>query len=267
MSSAPVAAALSAPVLEVFASIQGEGRYVGEPQVFVRLRGCPLRCRWCDTPGSWSAQGREVRIDSRRGTRREPSLSTPFQVACWVAECEPGPPRTVSLTGGEPLAHPGFVLGLASFLGPRRLHLETAGAHPRALEKVLERVAHVSLDLKLPADLDAPVELESEPAEPVPRTRAEWAEVRAECLALVAERDACAKVIVAGNRAPEEFDELFESTAEHAPKLPVCIQPVTPVSGIPAPSIELVTHVAERARGLGLDVRIVPQVHRLLAIP
>ena len=35
------------PVMEVFASIQGEGAYVGEPQVFVRLRGCPLRCAYC----------------------------------------------------------------------------------------------------------------------------------------------------------------------------------------------------------------------------
>ena len=44
---------LSAPVLEVFASIQGEGAYVGEPQVFVRLFGCPFRCRWCDTPDAF----------------------------------------------------------------------------------------------------------------------------------------------------------------------------------------------------------------------
>ena len=43
----------SAPVMEVFASFQGEGLYAGEPQVLVRLRGCPLRCPWCDTPGSW----------------------------------------------------------------------------------------------------------------------------------------------------------------------------------------------------------------------
>jgi len=47
-----IQATIAAPVLEVFASIQGEGAYVGEPQVFLRLRGCPLRCAWCDTPGS-----------------------------------------------------------------------------------------------------------------------------------------------------------------------------------------------------------------------
>src|SRR5262249_30731890 len=52
-----------APVMEVFASIQGEGAFVGEPQVFLRLRGCPVRCRWCDTPASWRvADGDRARI-------------------------------------------------------------------------------------------------------------------------------------------------------------------------------------------------------------
>jgi hypothetical protein len=37
-----------APLLEVFASIQGVGRYTGEAQVFLRLAGCPLRCRYCE---------------------------------------------------------------------------------------------------------------------------------------------------------------------------------------------------------------------------
>jgi len=40
-------------VSEIFYSIQGEGTLAGQPSVFIRLAGCPLRCRWCDTKYAW----------------------------------------------------------------------------------------------------------------------------------------------------------------------------------------------------------------------
>ena len=36
-------------ISEVFLSFQGEGIHVGRLQLFVRLAGCGLRCRYCDT--------------------------------------------------------------------------------------------------------------------------------------------------------------------------------------------------------------------------
>jgi 7-carboxy-7-deazaguanine synthase len=280
MSTSSSATSPRAPVLEVFASIQGEGAYIGEPQVFLRLRGCPLRCRWCDTPASWTlGEGARARVAAPRGVRREEAWVTPFQAACWIAEVEPGAARTVSVTGGEPLLWPQFVLALKPMLGARRLHLETAGAHPRALARVLGACDHVSLDLKLDSDLDAPVEVDAARVEaeahgaralelePAPRDPDAWRAVRAQCLQLVGGRDACAKIVVGGGRAPAEFAGLLDEVERYAPGLLVIVQPATPMGGVPAPATALVASVAEMARDRDLAVRVLPQVHRLLGVP
>jgi organic radical activating enzyme len=262
-------ARVEAPVLEVFASIQGEGAFAGEPQTFVRLRGCPLRCRWCDTPASWTLRGDDrARIAAHgAGVRREDAWATPFQAACWIAEVEPGAPRTVSVTGGEPLLWPEFVVALKGMIGERRLHLETAGAHPRMLERVIDRCDHVSLDLKPDLDLDAPVEVEGSIDEPSPRSRAEWTAAREACLRLVAGRDACAKIVVSGARDATDFAPLLDEVEACASALRVFLQPATPCGGVPAPSAELVLAVCEMARDRDLDVRVVPQLHRTHGLP
>lgn len=252
-------APVSAPVLEVFASIQGEGLFVGRPQVFVRLYGCPLRCTWCDTPGSW-------KVPERHATEGEELFLTPFQVATRVAALDPEGARAVSLTGGEPLVWPAFVAELSTYLGDRPLHLETAGAHPSALKQVLDQVDHVSCDLKLPADMAAPVPLAGE-GEPVPATEPEWARVRRDVLKLLKEQSAALKLVVAGEREPEDFEPILDDILRFAPELPLVLQPVTPMAGVSAPGRAVLMELVELAIDRELDVRVLPQVHRALRIP
>ena len=41
------------PVSEIFYSIQGEGKWIGTPAVFVRFCFCNLGCDWCDSDYTW----------------------------------------------------------------------------------------------------------------------------------------------------------------------------------------------------------------------
>ncbi|MDA7922109.1 7-carboxy-7-deazaguanine synthase QueE [Verrucomicrobiales bacterium] len=48
---------------EIFHTIQGEGRSIGLPTVFIRASLCNLHCRWCDTPYTWNWEGTEFEHD------------------------------------------------------------------------------------------------------------------------------------------------------------------------------------------------------------
>ncbi|MCK4629190.1 MAG: 7-carboxy-7-deazaguanine synthase QueE, partial [Sedimentisphaerales bacterium] len=76
-------------VNDFFYSLQGEGFLAGVPSVFVRLAGCPLRCRWCDTKYAWDqTAGRDHSIEKIIQTVQQ-----------W-------PSKFVVITGGEPMINP-----------------------------------------------------------------------------------------------------------------------------------------------------------------
>ena len=74
--------ASGANVSELFVSFQGEGVHAGRRQAFVRFGGCPLRCRYCDTPESLTRVA-TCRIVGADGIHQRPN---PLSVADLEAE-------------------------------------------------------------------------------------------------------------------------------------------------------------------------------------
>jgi len=114
---------------EIFYSIQGESTHAGRPCVFVRLTGCNLRCRWCDTEYAFY-EGRKM---------------TTGEIAGIVAghKC-----NLVEITGGEPLLQEGvYPLMDALLKSGHTVMVETSGAVD--VSKLDPRVIKI-MDLKCP---------------------------------------------------------------------------------------------------------------------
>jgi len=128
---APVAAdpAARLKVTETFYSLQGEADASGWPTFFIRLTGCPLRCRYCDT--EYAFHGGQWRgIDSL------------------VEDARASGAQRVCVTGGEPLAQKNCLELLARLCDAGLdVSLETSGA--LEVSGVDPRVAKV-VDLKTP---------------------------------------------------------------------------------------------------------------------
>ena len=79
-------------VVEIFNSIDGEGKRTGELTTFIRLWGCNLRCRYCDTKYSYEDEKSEMQY-------KEMSITE------IINECKKYSTKNITVTGGEPLIH------------------------------------------------------------------------------------------------------------------------------------------------------------------
>jgi 7-carboxy-7-deazaguanine synthase len=118
-------------IIEIYRSIQGESSFAGIPCTFVRLAGCNLRCRWCDSEYTFTG-GKKMSEE---------------EIENEVARLAPA--GLVEITGGEPMLQELELVPLMESLIARgyTLLLETSGERP--LENV-PRAVHKIVDVKCP---------------------------------------------------------------------------------------------------------------------
>ena len=99
---------------EIFCSIQGEGRNIGKPSIFVRTTGCNYRCDFCDTKYALDGKGKQYTVEQL------------------IEECKKYNCNHIVFTGGEPLLQKDFSRFTHSFTmyteGRYTLELETNGS-------------------------------------------------------------------------------------------------------------------------------------------
>jgi 7-carboxy-7-deazaguanine synthase len=261
----PAEAVSQGHLSEMFCSIQGEGLFVGERQIFVRTAGCVATCSWCDTVYSKVQTPRFVIHDGEPKPWRPNPVSLDAVVTDVVAMAKAhAPVSTVSITGGEPLEQPAFVGELARALREKgfRIYLETAGLHAAALASVIDDVDVVAADVKLLS------------ATGVDHRDAHRAFLRvlhgsAFDPSRADARAAFVKVIVDPKGSVAEIEAAAVLVAECSRRLPLVIQPESRALFARETRDELLALVeaGARAASVHLDcVRVIPQTHKVLHV-
>ena len=226
-----------AAIVEIFRSIQGEGKYAGVPQVFIRFAGCNLNCSWCDSDNAKDMNGPNVRWYA-------PEELWHAIENLWLG-C-----HSVVLTGGEPLMQTAF---LEEFLPILRVHriqvfLETNGTLAGELKKIIEDVAIVSMDVKLPSSTGLPPLWD----EHVNFLRTAWG------------KDIYIKMVISNATTLDDIIKAVGMISKGDPSMPLFLQPnhFEIDKGVMARCMEFQNYCLNYLT----DVRIVPQMHKFMKI-
>lgn len=93
------------PINEIFQTIQGEGYYAGTPSIFIRLQGCPVHCKWCDTKYTWECNNQDQisyeKMIMKKKSNRTWSYMNSKEIIL-IIKTKKWTAKHVVITGGEP---------------------------------------------------------------------------------------------------------------------------------------------------------------------
>ncbi|MFA4888008.1 MAG: 7-carboxy-7-deazaguanine synthase QueE [Candidatus Omnitrophota bacterium] len=222
---------MKAQISEVFSSIQGEGMYLGEKQIFVRFFGCNLSCRFCDTP--------------LRGFKEYEVGQLWEEIKSYRNNF-----HSISFTGGEPLLQNDFLKEILVFTraAGHKNYLETNGTLFFHLKEVINDVDIVAMDIKLSSSTGMGNIL--------------W--MHRKFLEIASAKEVFLKAIVCLSTTEEDLLGAITLIKEVNNQAVLVLQPNSFEYGKEMP--EKLTGFRNLCRNEGVNVRVIPQIHKMMEI-
>lgn len=231
---------------EIFTSVEGEGILYGTKTLFVRLAGCPFTCFYCDTKEALPMDsGKEYTITE----------------ACnLIDKMLKDKTYKVNFTGGEPLVQYEAVSEMAN-------HVKTKNI-PTYLESScydFEKFSHV-----LPFIDYAKIEFKTSEAEFVDKEHySKLIENAMKCLkeAIASKKTTYIKIVVSSKTKLKSFKELIEKIFKNVSKGNLKGFTIQPTYGIAEPDLEQLLNFYDLVYPYYPEVRVIPQLHKLIGAP
>lgn len=238
---------------EVFSSYQGEGIFVGMPQIFVRFTLCHMRCHYCDSPQTFhKTNTASIEMAPYSGIVKH--VPNPISIRSAIelirqlsqkAAC-----HSITFTGGEPLLQ---LEALATLANESKntlnltTFLETSGTLPHLLEKTIPYIDIYSLDIKPPSCAGV---------------KSSWPEIEA-CISIAAQKELVVKIVITDNSPTDtELSEITRICLKY--KFPPVMTLVTKTnSSTHVPSGKRIQQIRNFFERSGVQAAFVPQIHRL----
>lgn len=121
----------------IYLATEGEGVFIGRPQIFIRFQGCNVACRNCDSKETWAFKGSQHALGDVLGTVRSISSSV----------------KNISITGGDPLdpIHQEDVLSLCKALKSEGYYINLEAAGNIIAPEIFQLIDFISFDFKTPS--------------------------------------------------------------------------------------------------------------------
>lgn len=224
-------------VNEIFFSYQGEGIYAGIPQIFVRFAGCNIRCSYCDTKYSLSANNKNASYSA------EKLCAAVLKIIKKNKKNFFGQIPSISVTGGEPLIYSDFLSDFLKRIKEKQInvYLETNGTLPDEFRKIYKLCDIVSMDIKLKS-----------------ACKRDFFREHKQFLK-IANKKIFVKIVISKNTGKQEFIKAVNTVESVSKNIKLVLQPDSNNAKEYVKVLEFYAAASSKIK----DVRILPQMHKI----